>query len=131
MSRIQNVEKYREATQFKSGQQAVESGRRGGIASGVAKRKKKACAEIAMRVINSELSPADKAKVEKITGELGEDENTLYAAAFAQMVARAIKGDPKAFREVQNVIEKAQGNTMSDRKEDALSAALKEMGESL
>lgn len=35
-----------EATQFKSGQKAVENGRKGGIASGEAKRKKKSMKEM-------------------------------------------------------------------------------------
>ena len=104
-------------------------GRNGGIASGEARRKKRACADIAMRVISSELSGADRAKVEKITGPLGDDEATLYAAALAQVVTKAVKGDLKAFRELQNVVEKAQGPaTMQEREDDPLSAALKELG---
>lgn len=112
--------------------EAREIGRKGGIASGEARRKKKACAEIAMRVIGSELSGADRAKVEKITGPLGDDEATLYAAALAQVVTKAVKGDLKAFRELQNVVEKAQGGAaMQQREDDPLSAALRELGENL
>lgn len=107
-------------------------GRNGGIASGEARRKKKTCAEIAMRVINSELTADTRAKVEKITGPLGEDEDTLYAAALAQVVTKAVKGDLKAFRELQNVVEKAQGmSSMQERRDDPLSEALKELGGSL
>ena len=113
-------------------EEAREIGRKGGIASGEARRKKKACAEIAMRVIGSELSGADRAKVEKITGPLGDDEATLYAAALAQVVTKAVKGDLKAFRELQNVVEKAQGGAaMQQREDDPLSAALRELGENL
>ena len=112
--------------------EAREIGRKGGIASGEARRKKKACAEIAMRVIGSELSGADRAKVEKVTGPLGDDEATLYAAALAQVVTKAVKGDLKAFRELQNVVEKAQGGAaMQQREDDPLSAALRELGETL
>lgn len=109
-----------------------EIGRKGGIASGEARRKKKACAEIAMRVIGSELSGADRAKVEKVTGPLGDDEATLYAAALAQVVTKAVKGDLKAFRELQNVIEKAQGaSAVQQREDDALSSALKDLADGL
>ena len=112
--------------------EAREIGRKGGIASGEARRKKKTCAEIAMRVINSELNADTRAKVEKITGPLGEDEDTLYAAALAQVVTKAVKGDLKAFRELQNVVEKAQGaSAVQQREDDPLSAALKELGASL
>lgn len=112
--------------------EAREIGRKGGVASGEARRRKKACAEIAMRVIQSELDPATRAKVEKITGPLGDDEDTLYAAALAQVVTKAVKGDLRAFRELQNVVDRAQGaNAAQEREDDALSAALKELGDSL
>lgn len=85
-----------------------------------------------MRVINSELDPASRAKVEKVTGKLSDDEDTLYAAALAQVVAKAVKGDLKAFRELQNVIDHAQGaSAVREREDDPLSAALKELGETL
>lgn len=112
--------------------EAREIGRKGGIASGEARRKKKTCAEIAMRVINSELNAETRAKVEKVTGPLGDDEDTLYAAALAQVVTKAVKGDLKAFRELQNVVDRAQGaQAVQQREDDPLSAALKELGESL
>lgn len=123
--------KNTEATRF-SGSKAAEMGRRGGIAAGNAHRKKKTCAEIAMRVINSELNAETRAKVEKVTGPLGDDEDTLYAAALAQVVTKAVKGDLKAFRELQNVVNRAQGaQAVQQREDDPLSAALKELGESL
>ena len=125
MSNLQNL-------RTPTSDEAREIGRKGGIASGEARRKKKACAEIAMRVIGSELSGADRAKVEKVTGPLGDDEATLYAAALAQVVTKAVKGDLKAFRELQNVVEKAQGGAaMQQREDDPLSAALRELGETL
>ena len=125
MSNLQNL-------RTPTSDEAREIGRKGGIASGEARRKKKACAEIAMRVIGSELSGADRAKVEKVTGPLGDDEATLYAAALAQVVTKAVKGDLKAFRELQNVVEKAQGGSMMQpREDDPLSAALRELGENL
>ena len=125
MSNLQNL-------RTPTSDEAREIGRKGGIASGEARRKKKACAEIAMRVIGSELSGADRAKVEKVTGPLGDDEATLYAAALAQVVTKAVKGDLKAFRELQNVVEKAQGGAaMQQREDDPLSAALKELGNGL
>ena len=129
--RTDQIEAYR-FNSAQSREKAAINGRKGGIASGEAKRKKKSCAEIAMRVINSELNADTRAKVEKITGPLGEDEDTLYAAALAQVVAKAVKGDLKAFRELQNVVEKAQGaSAVQQREDDPLSAALKELGESL
>ena len=120
-----------EAYRFTSAN-AAANGRKGAGVSNRAQRRKKACAEIAMRVIQSELDPATRAKVEKITGPLGDDEDTLYAAALAQVVTKAAKGDLRAFRELQNVVDRAQGaNAAQEREDDALSAALKELGDSL
>ena len=125
--RTDHIEPYR----FNSGN-AAANGRKGAYAANEARRKRRACADIAMRVISSELSGADRAKVEKITGPLGDDEATLYAAALAQVVTKAVKGDLRAFRELQNVVEKAQGPaTLEQREDDPLSAALKELGKSL
>lgn len=73
-----------------------------------------------------------RAKVENVTGKLDDDENTLYAAALAQMVAKAVQGDTRAFREIQNVIDRTQGGSaQTGREDDALSAALKEIGGAL
>ena len=48
------------------------------------------------------------------------------------MVAKAVKGDVRAFREIQNVVERAQGGfAHQEREDDALSKSLKELGETL
>lgn len=132
MANPQNIIPHR-FTSDQDREKAAMAGRKGGVASGEAKRRKKSCAEIAMRVIGSELQGDMRSKVEKVTGPLGDDEATLYAAALAQVVAKAVKGDLKAFRELQNVVEKAQGGSAAQdgREEDALSRALREMGEGL
>ena len=49
-----------------------------------------------------------------------------------KMFAKAVKGDVRAFREIQNVVEKAEGgHAQTEREEDALSKSLRELGESL
>lgn len=119
-------------TSDQSREEAQKNGRRGGIASGEARRRKKTCAEIAMRVISSELDAKTRSTVEKVTGPLGDDESTLYAAAIAKVVVKAAKGDMRAFRELQNVVERASGGFVEqEREDDPLTKALKEMGESL
>ena len=119
-------------TSDQSREEAQKNGRRGGIASGEARRRKKTCADIAMRVISSELDAKTRSTVEKVTGPLGDDESTLYAAAIAQVVAKAVKGDMRAFRELQNVVERTSGGFIEqEREDDPLTKALREMGESL
>ena len=118
--------------QYASGKEARDAGRKGGIASAEARRKKKACADIAMRIINAELTGKRKSEVEKLVGPLEDDESSLYAAAFAKLVSQALKGNVKAFKEMQEVIDKAQGaGSTMQREDDPLSKSLKEIAEGL
>jgi hypothetical protein len=74
------------ATQFKSGQKAAESGRKGGIASGKAKRKKKALAEMARAFADLSVN-AEKKKQLKDYGVSPEDmthQMALVAAMFEE-----------------------------------------------
>lgn len=79
-----------EATQFRSGKQAVENGRKGGIASGVARREKKSLRE-AMQV----LMDAD------LTGKGGKKMTGTEAMA-ARAFQAALKGDWKAWELVRD-----------------------------
>lgn len=117
--------------QFKSGSEARENGRKGGIASGIAKRKAKSLQECAMRVLTAELQGADKAKLEKIVGKMDDDEATLYTAAVARQVAKAVQGDTRAFHEIQRLVEGMAPPAANDGADDPLSAALRELGGTL
>lgn len=129
MSNEQNLIPF---TSDQNREEASKNGRKGGIASAKARRKKKECAEIAMRIINAELTGRNRAEVEKMVGPLDDDEATLYAAALAKVVSNAVKGDIRAFHELQSVVEKSQGGfAAQQREDDPLSAALRELGESL
>lgn len=74
------------ATQFKSGQEAAESGRKGGIASGKAKRKKKALAEMARAFADLSVKAEKKKQLEEY-GVASEDmthQMALVAAMFEE-----------------------------------------------
>lgn len=71
-----------EGTQFKSGAKAVEMGKKGGVASGVAKREKKIITEIVLR---------------KLAEKLGDSEVTAGEGIVDSMIAQAMAGDVKAF----------------------------------
>ncbi len=71
-----------EATQFKTGAKQVEIARRGGIASGEAKREKKIITEIILKKL-----------AEKLEGS----ECTAGEAIVDSMLAQAMAGDVKAF----------------------------------
>lgn len=74
------------ATQFKSGQEAAESGRKGGIASGKSKRKKKALAEMARAFADLSVKAEKKKQLEEY-GVASEDmthQMALVAAMFEE-----------------------------------------------
>lgn len=82
------------ATQFKSGQKAAESGRKGGIASGKAKRKKKALAEMARAFADLSVN-AEKKKQLKDYGVSPED-MTHQMALIAAMFEEGESGNVRA-----------------------------------
>lgn len=79
-----------EQTQFRSGEQAVENGRKGGVNSGIARREKKSLRE-AMQV----LMDAD------LTGKDGKTMTGTEAMA-AKAFQAALKGDWKAWELVRD-----------------------------
>lgn len=108
-------------------EEARERGRNGGVASGKARAKKKAIAELTMLVANAAISGERLEETEKVTGKLQDSETTLYVAALAKMLDMAANGDTKAFREAQNAIDKASAAShFAEVEDDAFTAALRE-----
>ena len=58
-----------EATQFRSGEEAVENGRKGGIASGQARREKKTIQKILADLLDSEIK--DSPQFAKLASKMG------------------------------------------------------------
>lgn len=83
-------------TQFKSGDKAAEAGRKGGIASGESKRRKKHAKQIFNELMTSEVT------AKNINGEWVE--TTAYDAMCAAMMRKAINGDTKAAQIVFDLI---------------------------
>lgn len=90
----ENLKRGNPATQFTSGREAVESGRKGGIASGEARRKKASMAQLA-QVISAAPAPE---KVKGSLSQLGiaEEDMTGEAMIVAGVFSKAIKGDAQA-----------------------------------
>lgn len=116
-----NLKKGNPDTQFKSGQKAVENGRKGGIASGEAKRRKKSLAELAKTF--AELQVVDD-KAKKTLAKLGisEEDATQGMVMVASMFNAATKGKVAAAKLVG---EWMQVGAVSDEEiaSDPLSAA--------
>lgn len=79
-----------EATQFRSGKQAVENGRKGGIASGEARKAKKSLREAMQILMDADLTGKD--------GKTMTGTEAMAAKAFQA----ALKGDWKAWELVRD-----------------------------
>ena len=79
-----------EATQFRSGKQAVENGRKGGIASGEARKAKKSLREAMQILMDADLTGKD--------GKTMTGTEAMAARAFQA----ALKGDWKAWELVRD-----------------------------
>lgn len=79
-------------TQFQSGRQAVEAGRKGGIASGEAKRRRKTFAEAFEAFLASDH-----------TDKKGVTKNGLDILSEA-VLGKAVKGDLKAFELIRDTV---------------------------
>lgn len=113
-------------------EEARARGRNGGIASGKARAKKKSIAELTMLVVNATITGERLEEAESIVGKLGDDERTLYVSALAKMLDMAASGDTKAFREVQNALDKAgAASHVTAAEDDEFTAALRERAKNL
>lgn len=82
------------ATQFKSGKKAAESGRKGGIASGKAKRKKKALAEMARAFADLKVNAEKKKQLEDFG--VSPEDMTHQMALVAAMFEEGESGNVRA-----------------------------------
>lgn len=90
-------------TQFKSGRNAVENGRKGGIASGIAKREKKSLRSTIETLL--EYRPTEKELEYMRDHGIDVDDDATYrtAVAFA-IINKAVKGNTRAFEMLRDTI---------------------------
>lgn len=111
--------------------EAREKGRKGGIASGKARRRKASLMKCARRVLEAPMQGSMRKTVEKLVGELEEDEDMLLTATVAVMAKEALSGNVAAFRELKDIMGQMEGTYQGEEHEDDLSRSLRELGESL
>lgn len=92
-----------EATQFRSGEEAVENGRKGGIASGQARREKKTLRMLAKMLVGLEIKGKKNQQVLEVLG-IPEEEWNHKTLCVLGMIKEAEKGNVKAFEKVQELI---------------------------
>ena len=72
-----------EATQFRSGEEAVENGRKGGIASGQARREKKTIQKILADLLDSEIK--DSPQFAKLASKMGVESDKSIKDIFTMV----------------------------------------------
>lgn len=72
-----------EATQFRSGEEAVENGRKGGIASGQARREKKTIQKILADLLDSEIK--DNPQFAKLASKIGVESDKSVKDIFTMV----------------------------------------------
>lgn len=99
-------------TQFESGRVAVESGRRGGIASGKAKREKKAMKDTLAALLSMPLKEGKAADIETIKNlaSVKGKNITVQEAIMLAQIQKAMKGDTRAAEFVRD----SSGNKLKE-----------------
>lgn len=116
----------------RTNEEARKRGRNGGIASGVARRKKKSLLECARTVLEADIPEKQYKSIEKMVGSLSGDENTLFTASVAVMMNKALSGDVKAFNAIKDIVAQIEDQAFTrEIMDDPLTKALEELGKEL
>ena len=101
-----NLKKGNPETQFRSGRQAAENGRKGGIASAKAKREKKALKETLEELLAMPLKNGKQANLENIKSIAAvKGKNiSMQEAIMIAMLNKAARGDVRAAEYVRDTI---------------------------
>ena len=120
-------------TQFRSGEEAAKNGQKGGIASGVARRRKRSMKEAADYSLS--LPETDRRRVNALLRDAVDPEDVDNQMSVVKGIpARAKKGDPQAANVLLKMLgeDKPQNETVRLEEEtpvDDLSKALFELSE--
>lgn len=101
MVNAENLKKGK-ATQFKSGKDAVENGRKAGVASGASRRRKRAMRQAAAMLLNTQIPMNERGPfmgtVKTLLKTFGytPDDATYQDALLAGIMLEAMKGDVRA-----------------------------------
>ena len=97
------IAEYGKGTQFKSGCEAVRNGEKGGIASGIAKRKAKTTAQLIEKILSAPLDDKNKESISQFVDnvELENEDFTNNLLLCAGLVKSAANGNLAAFDKLQ------------------------------
>lgn len=93
-------------TQFKSGRDAVENGRKGGIASGKAKKEAREAKELIEIFLSMPLKKGKAADIDNIKNfmEMKGKNVTVKEAAVAKLIQKVLSGDLRAFEMMLSLV---------------------------
>ena len=111
-----NEQNLKPFTSDQNREEAARNGRKGGIASGEAKRRKKTIAELAEMMLNLKLSDRNAAAIKKLVPDITDDDMTNAAAMVAGQISSAIKGNTTAFLAVNEQAELARKKAEAEAK---------------
>ena len=128
MVKLANEENLKKVApfRFRTGEQQVETARRGGIASGEARRRKKTMKETAKMLLDMEIPDAAKelkAKL-KVMG-ISEEDFTYQSAVMVGILNQAMKGNTKAAAFLRDTVGEnpmlmeEEGSSLADAIEEA------------
>lgn len=119
MANIENLKKGK-ATQFQSGEKAAENGKKGGIASGEAKRQKNTVKSILKQWADSPITVSKLKKEAKSYGIETDEGRSLITLA---LIKGAMKGNPKYMERLLDTLDE---DTASDNiADDGFNTAIK------
>ena len=108
-----------------SSEEARELGRRGGIASGIARRRRKALREAADVYIS--LPVQDKRSLNRLLrAGVDEDDADTQMLIISSLVQRAIDGNVRAATLIFDLVGYDSAQTLDEREDDPITAALNE-----
>lgn len=104
MANPENLKPH-EFTSDQSREEAAKNGRKGGIASGKARRRKKTMREVAELIAEQPLTNSQLRKsIRAIASGIDEDDIDMQLAATMGLFQAAIKGNVKAFQEISYLL---------------------------
>lgn len=111
-----NEQNLKPFTSDQNREEAAKNGRKGGIASGEAKRKKKNIAELSKMMLGMKMSDRNAAALRKLVPDISDEDMTNAAAMVAGQISSAIRGNTTAFQAVCEQADIAQKKEEAEEK---------------
>lgn len=121
MANDENLKKGK-TTRFKTGEEQARTARKGGIASGEAKREKKTLSQLATIMLNSSIKGEEKKNVQKLCSDIADEDTTVASMMMAGQIKSAMRGNTNAFNAISALMKEQEEK--AERKEAELKAKL-------